>query len=232
MNKRSKSIFLSGCIVLAATIMVSMLCIKDWSGLTGLAFSTMLLAEIVFFAGFISVEWIAEKTEQVIARSAVYTLVCAYAAANILVSILYIVFFKEKVTSFAVIQVVLLAAAAIAVIVSLTAGKSIYESNDNTMKAVINVEALIERLNQLAVSPACTDFSSSLRKLSDDLRFTDISKSVQEDADISDVISAIEIESGHSSEHTFETIKTALIRLNSLIEQRKLTVSASKKGKI
>lgn len=232
MNKRSKSIFLSGFIVFAATIMIAMLCIDDWSGLTGLAFSTMLFAEIVFFAGLISVEWIAEKTEQVIARSAVYTLVFGYAAANILVSILYIVFFKDKVTSFAVIQVVLLAAAAIAVIVSLTAGKSIYQSNKNTMKAVINAEALIERLNQLAVSPACTDFSSSLRKSSDDLRFTDISKSVQEDADISDVISAIEIESNHSSERTFETIKTALIRLNSLIEQRKLTVSASNKGKI
>lgn len=211
-------------------IIISVLCIDDWSGLTGWAFSAMFLTEILYFGGMILVERIAEKTEQIITRSALYVLLTAYAVINILVSIIYIAFFKQANTSFVIVEVILLAIIAIAAVVSLAASKGIHQSNENTMNSIANIENMIERLNKLAVSPNCTAYSSALKKLSDDLRFIDISKNVPEDAKIAEAISTIEIEI--NSDDSTETIKETLVRMNTLIAQRKIAVQASKKGRV
>lgn len=232
MDRRSKTILLSGSIAFIATIVISILCIDDWSGLTGWAFGTMLWSEVVFISGLIFVEWVSEETEQIITKSALYAFISAYAVINILTSILYIACFKEAVTSFVVIQVALFAITAILIIVSLTTGKSVYKANEQTMKAAANMEAMVERLNKLAANPECERFSSTLKKLSEDLRYTDISVSVPEDAEISDVLSKVEIEIGNSNEKIAEDIKAAVVRLNSLIAQRKVSVGANKRGRI
>lgn len=56
MNRRSKTILVSGVILLIATIIVSLICIDDWSGVTGWAFVTMLWSEVVLFGGLVFVE--------------------------------------------------------------------------------------------------------------------------------------------------------------------------------
>lgn len=232
MKRRSITISISGLITLIATIITFTLCIDDWSGLTGWAFSTMLLTEVIFFGGLVLVERVAERTEQIIARSTLYALLSAYAVINIPVSIIYMAFFKAANTSFAVFEVILLSIFVIAVVVSLATSKSIRHSNDNTMNTVAAIEALIDRLNRLAVSPQCNAYSALLKKLSDDLRFTDISASVPEDAEIDGIISVIEVELSNENENSAETVKSALVRLNTLIAQRKLTASACKKGRV
>ena len=232
MKRRSISISISGVITLIATIIISTLCIDDWTGLTGWAFSTLLLTEILSFGGLVLVEWIAERTEQIIIRSTLYVLLSAYAVINIPISIIYMALLKEADTSFVIVEVVLLSIVAIAIVVSLTTSKSIRQSNGKTMNTVASIEAMIERLNRLSVSPQCEAYSVALKKLSDDLRFTDISASVPEDAEIDGVISAIEIDLATENDNTGEKVKTALVRLNSLIAQRKLTASESKKGRV
>lgn len=232
MNRRSKTILLSGIIAVIATIIIALVCIDDWTGLTGWAFATMLWSELVFVGGLVFVEWVAKRTEQIVTRSTVYTVATAYAVINFIVSIPYIAFFKEANTSFVVIQTVLFAVAAIAIVISLSASKGISNANEKTMKSVANAEALIERLDKLAKNPNCENFSSTLKKVSEDLRYTDISATVSEDAEINEVISAIEIEIADSSENTAENIKASLIRLNALVAQRKISASATKKGRI
>lgn len=232
MNRRSKTILISGVIALFATVIISLLCINDWSGLTGIAFGTMLWSEIVLFGGLMFIEWISKKTEQLVIRSALYTVISAYAVINFCISVIYLAFFKEANTSFAVIQVAMLAIAAIVIIISLTASKSVHEANEQTMRTVGNAESMIERLNKLAICPKCEQFAPTLKKMSEDLRFTDISKSVTEDAEICDAISAIEVEIGSMNDTTPENIKTILVHLNSLISQRKVSVNALNKGRI
>jgi predicted DNA-binding protein (UPF0251 family) len=100
------------------------------------------------------------------------------------------------------------------------------------MKAVDNAEAIIERLNKLLVRPECEPYTSMLKSLSEDLRFTDISKTVPEDADIAMNISEIELTLCNLDDAADEKIKSALVRLKTLIEQRKLSVSSINKGKI
>jgi hypothetical protein len=232
MKRRSITISIIGVITLIVTIIISTLCIADWSGLTVLAFSTIIWTEVVFFGGMVLVEWAAERTEQVFTRSALYVLFSAYAVINIPVSILYIAFLKQARTSFVIVEVVLLAVIAIIMVVSLSASKRVYQCNQKTMENLAGIEAMIERLNKLAVSPECETYSSALKKLSDDLRFTDISASAPEDTEIAVAISSIEIEVKSAGENTAETIKETLVRLNSLIAQRKLAVCASKKGRV
>lgn len=231
MNRRSKTILISGIITIFATVIISLLSIDDWSGLIGWAFTAMLWSEAVFFGGLILVECISEKTEPIITRSVLYTVISVYAGIDFFVSIFYMTLFEEANTSFAVVQVSLLAIVAIAIVILLATSKGVHRANEKTMKAVVNTESMIEKLNKLAMTPGYEQFASTLKKLSDDLRFTDISKSVPEDAEIREIISSIEIESG-SNETTYENIKAKLVRLNTLISQRKLSVFAINKGKI
>lgn len=232
MNRRSKTILVSGVILLIATIIVSLICIDDWSGVTGWAFVTMLWSEVVLFGGLVFVEWFSEKSEQIITRSSHYVIIAAYAVINFLISIFYMTLLKEATTFFAVVQVVILAVASVGIVISLAASKGVQRSNEHTVKAVENAEEMIERLNKLALCPECDRFASTLKKMSDDLRFTDISKTVAEDTEISNVISTIEVEIGNTDEGTYEKIKMALVRLNTLILQRKISVNAVNKGKI
>lgn len=194
MNRQNITISIAGVIILLVTITISTLCIDDWSGLTGWAFATMLWSELLFFAGLVFVEWVAARTEQIITRTALYTLLSAYAIVNIPVSIIYLAFFKEAATSFIIVEVVLLAVVAIAVVATLTISKSVHQSNEKTMNSVVMVESLIERMNKLALTPNCEKYSSQLKKMSDSLRFTDTSVVVQEDTEIIDAISIIELE--------------------------------------
>lgn len=82
MNRRSKTILLSGIIAVIATIIIALVCIDDWTGLTGWAFATMLWSELVFVGGLVFVEWVANRTEQIVTRSTVYTVTTAYAVIN------------------------------------------------------------------------------------------------------------------------------------------------------
>lgn len=232
MNRRSITILISGIITLFVTIVIAALCIDDWSGLTGWAFSSMLLSEIILFGGFIFVERIAERTEQIITRSALYVLFSVYAIINIPVSVLYIAFFKEATTSFVIIEVILLAVVIIAVLICLVTSKSINQSNEMTMNNVLSVESMIERLSKLADSNQCEKYSSALKKAGENLRFTDVSVIVPEDEEIDKAISAIEIDVTGDNEITEEVLNGYLVRLNSLIAKRKIAASFSKKGRV
>lgn len=197
-----------------------------------MASSTILWSEIAFFGGLLFVERVAQKTEQVITRSSVYFLLSAYAVINILVSIVYITFFKQSFTSFLVFQIVLFAVVAIAILIFLTASRSIYKANAQTNQTVAGVQAMVDRLNELALNPEYDHFSSTLKKLSEDLRFTDLSTNAPEDAEILDAISVIEIELGHLNENTGETVKSILGSPEFIDYQRKVSTGAIKKGRI
>lgn len=237
MNRRSKTSLLIGAIVLLITVVIFLLCADDWvemmqTGVTGWAFGTLLWSETTFFGGLAFVEWYSRRSEQIITRSALYVIIPAYAAIEFLVSLLYMTLLKEAVTSFVIVQIVLLAVTVIVMAVFLSASKGVHAANERAMKAAANVDAMVERLNKLAVDPECERFASTLKKLRDDLRFTDTSKAAAEDAEIADVISAIEVELTGRDESANEKIKAAFVRLNTLISQRKISVSAMNKGRI
>ena len=232
MNTRCKAILICGIITLLATSIISSLCISDWEGVTKWAFTAILWSEIVLFGGILFVERISQRTEQIITRVLLYTIISLYSVLNLLVSAIYIASFKDGSTSFTIIQVAMFAVATISFVISIVASKAVRQSNENTMKAVDNAEAMIDRMNKLLVRPECEPYSKMIRILSDDLRFTDISKIAPEDTEISMNISEIDLVLCSMDDSADEKIKTALVRLKTLIEQRKISVSTANKGKV
>lgn len=232
MKTRKNSILISACITFIATILITIFCVNDWSGITPLAFSMILWSELVFFGGLIIIEKVSDTTEQIISRSTLSTLFSSYFIVNVIFSIVCIVLFKESITTFAVIEILLFAILAIGIVASLAISKGVYNSNTKTMNSVESVEGLINRLNKLAVLPECESYSAILKKSSDDLRFTDISVIVSEDKEIDEVISSIEIAVANKDKLDDEQINSKMISLNSLIERRKISTSQCKKGNI
>lgn len=229
---RFNSISICGIVTFIATIILSEMGIDDWSGLTKWAYYTILGSEIIFFSGLLWAEYISQKTEQIITRVALYLLLSTYTFINIVVAIIFILFYKNENTSFINIEVIINALLFTAIVVFLTASKSIYKSNQKTMSNLNNVTAIIERLDKLATVDKCLAYRPTLNKLSEDLRFSDVSSPVWEDSEINKTISVIEIEVMKNSDTSDKTIKEALVNLNSLIAQKSIAISLSKKGNI
>ena len=126
----------------------------------------------------------------------------------------------------------MLAIATTSMTISLVASKSVKQANDHTINAVNNTEAMIDRLKKLADCPECEPYTSTLKRLSDDLRFTDTSKIVAEDGEISNLITTLEVEISCMNDSSHDKIKSLLVRLKTLIAQRQISLNAANKGKI
>lgn len=232
MYRRSKTILISGIITIIATIIILLLFIKDWPGVTGLAVAAIIWSEMAFFGGLIFVEWLSKKCEQIIVRSAVYFIILAYSSINILISIIFMMVLKWFTNSFIVIELVLLTISIIMLLVSVTAGSSIAESNASTMGAVTDMGVIVGRLDKLANNPECREFSSTIKKLSDDLRFTYNSKKLPEDIEIDKAVEELEILAGDRREAIHEKMNKKLVHLNTLIANRKIATQIMQRGKI
>lgn len=232
MYRRSKTILLSSTIVIVATIIILLLSIKDWTGITGFAFATIIWSELFLFIGLIFVEWLSNKSVQTIIRSGFYVVIVTYSFVNIILSLIYMKTFKTAKISFVVFEVLFLATALVLGVILVNIGHSLKKSNDDTMINVNRIEAIVERLDKLAVCPECKEFSVTINKLSDALRFTDMSKSTSEDVEISREVEDIEIEIKSVNEKTNGRLSKVLTNLNALISQRNIDVNAMQKGKI
>lgn len=89
---------------------------------------------------------------------------------------------------------------------------------------------MVNHLERLAADPACAAVSSMLRKLADELQFTDLSVIVQEDAEIEQILSEIETETGDGQ--STESVRAKIDRLYTLIAQRKISARTAQTGRI
>lgn len=143
---------------------------------------------IHIFGGLTFVEWISKNVEQLIIRPSMYFIIAVYTGINILISILYMMLFKWFVIHFIIIEIALLVIAIIFTLISILSVSSVRNSNEYTIKSVANMENITLMLDKLAISPECNDFVATIKKLKEDLKFTDISKIVPEDKEIVEVV--------------------------------------------
>ncbi len=233
MNRRSKALLLSGIIAIFTTVFILVLCIKDWSGITPLASIYIVFAEAILFGGAILIERIASTAEQLIVRVSFYLQLLCYSAISIAISLIFMARYKHDFTLFLVLQLLLLSTAIILLIVMLFTGKAVKSFKEETMTAVIELDGLIARLNTLSASESAKAYSKALKKLAEDLRFTDTSTLVTSDAQIDRVISELQLELNKETEaQRSEFIEHDISLLNSLIAKRKVEVSSIRKGNI
>ncbi|MDL2310751.1 hypothetical protein LJC13_02090 [Peptostreptococcaceae bacterium OttesenSCG-928-C18] len=231
MKNRIKLISSIGAIVLALTLILGFINIKDWSGINLVAFLFILLAEIILFAGFILVELSSAKTEQIAYRSGMYIAITIYSLATIAVSLFYMIFTEKSINSFWTIQLILLAILLMICLALYNTSKSFRQKDEKVLFAVAKIEEYVGRLNILSGNNSDKTYGLKLKKIAEDLQFTDVSTTVSADNEIGDSISLLE-ENLAKEEVKEEDIEELLNKMSSLIDRRKMEVSASKRGRI
>lgn len=231
MNRRSNTLLSAGTIIIVVTIIVSCLCIKDWSGLTPLGMAFMVWAELALFGGLILVEKISENTEQTMLRASYLVILPVYSTCAFIVSAVFIIWLKDWIIAFIIVHLILAAIAAILLIVFSTASKSVYSSNVKTINATNQIGNYVSRLAALVTIMGNSEYIPAVKKAAENLRFTDTSTVVQVDYDIENIISDLEVEfSKETTSQSIDIIKGKITQLNSLIAKRKIETATVKKG--
>ncbi|GAB6109497.1 hypothetical protein [Fusibacter bizertensis] len=233
MNTKNKAFLISGTIILMLTIIISLLSINNWTGISVVAFTTILWAEVVFFGGMILLDKILKNHEKIMFIVPYILIISSYSVLAILTSIVFIALLKTALSLFFIIQLILIATAGIALTIFISASKVVGSSNEKILTSVNQVNGLVKRLELLAVSEIGDKYAASFKKLSHDLNFTDISAITEEDELISEQLSIIELEVANYIEETSDQkIQNSIVHLNSLIAKRSISAANLKKGKI
>lgn len=232
MNRYSKALLISGIITVVISVIVLLLCINDWGGLTPLAAVFFIWAEIVFFGGLIFQQKISSQTEQLVLQASFIPLLTIYSFVCGGLSVLFLIKFKPEWKFFISIQLVLAGITAILLIALYSASKAIRSANRNTMHDIIQINSYISRINTLAVSAGEEEsYGLDLKTISEALRFTDVSAVVSVDEEINDIISELELE--FEKETIFRSaklIQERCTKLAKLIEKRKIQSKTIKEG--
>lgn len=233
MNTRNKTIIFSGIAILLATIITIMLCIRSWSTMAFIATAFIIWAELSFFLGLLAVEQMARWTEQIFLRSSLIVVSSLYSCSVIIASLVFLNLLPHTYTAFWIIQVILLMLSAVLFFVIYASSKSIRTANRRTGNAVTRIESMVHRLEILAASENHGSAASTLKALSEHLRYTDMSVSVSVDEDMEAMISSLEAEySKDLNRLTQDTISKKVTALNSLIARRKIETASAKEGGI
>lgn len=233
MNRQRKTLLISGTITLVISLVIMVLSIKDWVGVSPIAAVFLIWAEIALFGGLIFMEKIRSQTEQVILQASYLTLLPIYSVITAVLSIIFIIQFNDEWKIFIIVQLIILGVTAILLIVFYSASKGVYDSNVNTMHAIEQTSAYVSRLNLLAVSAGEEEYGLLLKELAEDLRFSDTCTIVSTDTTIDGIISEIELEfSKETILRSEKLIQKECRMLSTLIKKRKIMVSSVKKGKI
>ena len=230
MKRRIKTLCVVAAIAIVATVIIGLLIISPWTIIRSTAFSFIILAEIIFFAGLLALEMFAQRTEQVFSRAGMVSILSLYAIFAIAISIFYIVYPAFKTSRLWVLQILLLAVASILAVITMSAGKRVLESDKKTVEATSVLQAYIGRLNDLALNDRASEYKETINKLADELRYTDTSIIVSVDNAIGDSISSLEVLFS-KTEIDIEKIDNEFGKLNSLIKKRKLSVASAQRGK-
>jgi hypothetical protein len=232
MKGRLITIAVIGFTVMAVTVILTSLLPIDWVGITGTAYAAALWSEFVLFAGFAAVEILSDKTEEIITRTSIYAALAAYSSVNFVVSLLFMVFFKDSEKSFTAVQVLLFAALVIALTVILWLSRTVGQSANKTLAATRRIQDFIKRLGVLSAVPVLEPCKKEFEALADDLRYADASINVDEDDLIEAQIEGLEAEVQTPSPEFAMNVRAALVQLKSLVAQRRYSVKPLKRGRI
>ncbi|UWP60790.1 hypothetical protein [Ruminococcus gauvreauii] len=129
-NKRSKLLLSLGSVLVIATVLSFLLIGKEsMNTKKWISFTFVLFAEIIFFSGMIMIERLADKSEQIILRAGGGSVIAAYSAVVIVISLIYMNFSNAGLKGFLIIQIILFAVALILEILFVHIAKEIMKKN-------------------------------------------------------------------------------------------------------
>ena len=146
MNRRAKISIIIGSIVFVATCMIFIIAEIEIYLSTTLGICFLLYSELVFFGGFVVVEYLADKSSQIMTRAGVGIPVEGYAIIVFLSSLIYINFLDSYPRRFLIFQIILLVITAGIALVTANASKTAKERDTEILQADLRVQEFIDRL--------------------------------------------------------------------------------------
>lgn len=225
-NRRAKTLLLIGLIVIIATNLIFSL---SKSGVllphTFLGFSFIVFSEIVLFFGLVALEIISEKSEQVFMRSGAGVVLIAYTSLVFLISVVYMNLPIAALSLFLIVQIIMFVIAIVLEIIIIITSKSIKSKNDDVISSVSKINNIVESLILLKAN---SEYERQLDTIIDELKFSDVSTSVEIDSEIESEISKLKLEITKNKQDADKHIDN----INTLIQKRKLQIKNIKVGGI
>lgn len=234
MNNRAKIFSIISPIVLISTIILFFIIGKGITLITFMGFLSILIDEIIFFGGMILIEIFAEKTSQITLRAGCGTTITLYSVISIIVLMIYMIFSIKAIKSFLAIHLILLVACIALSIIFFSASRKIESSEQKVIDSVRLNSAITEKVDFLVADSKNKKYMDLLKKVSDELRFSDISTVVSVDSEIEETISRLELNLelailNENDEKDIE-INKLIENLLTLINKQKIQVQSKKTG--
>jgi hypothetical protein len=228
MSARTKITTVIGIIVLVATIAIFAIARPVFYPSTGVGFGFLIYGEIVFFCGFAVVEYWAQKSSQIMTWTGVGIPVGAYALFVIISSILYMMSRSSFVRGFLILQMILLAAAAVVTLIMAGASKGRAQRD----KKVLQADTMVKEFEaELMLIRELTERKSDVDKLIEGIKYSDTSVMVDADVELNDAISNLEniVRADELGDDDFDK---AIKDIEFLIKKRNLQTRNAKQGGI
>lgn len=221
-NRRIAVLKIIGSLAIATTLLLFVLLkpeVANKSVMVGLVF--VLIAELVFFGGFIGLE----HTRGALARIGGGTTVALYSIICLITSLVYMGRNIEAVKDYLAFQLVLLFIAISAVLVFVVTGRTVAEKDAVMQSTLTEISALRRRLSLWKDHP---EYGKEIRRLEEELRYLDSSSGGKIDDQMEALISDIERELSVGKDD--EKVSEYLSELSVLIKKRKHRTQDQKAG--
>ena len=234
MKNRNSAISSIGVIIVVFTGILFALLTEDRRTSMLICLGFIVGAEIVLFGGLLTIEYLSRTTSQIIVRTVCGITLGVGSIASILVSCIYMGRDVDSLRGFYSWQLFIWVLAIIGITIGFFTASSVKASDTRTMNAVMTLTLVTDQLTSLSDDSRNTRYAEQLKKIADELRYSDTSSLVPSDELIQNVVAKLEVvlvqEYGDDEKDT--EIKNLLSEILVLINRRKQEVKLTKVGGI
>lgn len=234
MKNRNNAISIIGVTLVIFTAILFALLTEDRTRTMFICLGFIVGAEIVFFGGLLLIEYLSKTTSQIILRTVCGITLSIGSLASILVSCIYIGRDVDSLRGFYSWQLIIWVLAIVVLTIGYFTASSVNNSDSRTMNAVMTLAVVVDQLTTLSDDSRNTKYADQLKKIADELRYSDTSSLVPSDELIQNAVAKLEVvlvqEYGEDEKDT--EIKNLLSEILVLINRRKQEVKLTKVGGI
>jgi len=190
--------------------------------------SCVFASELLCFLTVICINIISSKEKLALAAGG-YTSVIVYLMLQIIVSVIFAIYFRNAQSTYLIIAISITAVFVISIVLIVIFGKSIYEKTSNVEKSSQFFKMLEYKVQSLYENCNNSDSSDKVKKLLEEIKNCDQSNLVATDSEISVSIDSL-IKQMQDKNISSEEIEKSFVRISNLISKRSLEVSQTKLG--
>lgn len=234
MKNRNNAISIIGVTLVIFTAILFALLTEDRTRTMFICLGFIVGAEIVFFGGLLLIEYLSKTTSQIILRTVCGITLGIGSLASILVSCIYISRDVDILRGFYSWQLIIWVLAIVVLTIGYFTASSVNNSDSRTMNAVMTLAVVVDQLTTLSDDSRNTKYADQLKKIADELRYSDTSSLVPSDELIQNAVAKLEVVfvQEYGEDEKDNEIKNLLSEMLVLISRRKQEVKLTKVGGI